>query len=282
MSSFAVFILTYKRPDKILTIPTLQSQGYTGDIYLIVSSDDPTIEEYKDKYGDRVIVFNREDVEVDLMDPTKERKGVVYARNKVFDIAKDLGLDYFLVLDDDYIGFMYRYIDGNVLRGPTVRCLDKIFELMINFLEDTKALTVAFAQGGDLIGGVGNNNFEKKVLRKAMNSFFCRTSTPYKFYGQINEDVNMYTLLGSQGHLILTIVDIMLAQLMTQTNSGGLTELYLDSGTYVKSFYSVMIMPSAVKVVTMTAKDARVHHLINWNNCVPKIISDRYKKVANG
>ena len=46
---------------------------------------------------------------------------------------------------------------------------------MIKFLDQTGAITVALAQGGDYIGGVDNGNFKKKLLRKAMNSFFCRT-----------------------------------------------------------------------------------------------------------
>ncbi len=32
----------------------------------------------------------------------------------------------------------------------------------------------------------------------------------------------------------------------TQQTTGGMTEAYQENGTYVKSFYSVMHMPSAV------------------------------------
>lgn len=43
----------------------------------------------------------------------------------------------------------------------------------------------------------------------------------------------------------------MSTQMQTQKNAGGMTETYLESGTYLKSFYSVMYAPSCVKLNTM-------------------------------
>lgn len=70
----------------------------------------------------------------------------------------------------------------------------------------------------------------------------------------------------------------MLTQEMTQQNKGGLTELYLDKGTFVKSFYSVIWSPSCVCVAGMGAKNRRLHHKIHWDNAVPKILNEKYKK----
>ena len=75
-----------------------------------------------------------------------------------------------------------------------------------------------------------------------------------------------------------SIADASLDQCVTQAFHGGLTESYLDNGTYVKSFYTVMNCPSCVKVATMGYTDRRYHHRIEWENAVPKIISSRYKK----
>ena len=59
-----------------------------------------------------------------------------------------------------------------------------------------------------------------------------------------------------------------------------MTDIYLENGTYVKSFYSIIFMPSAVKIGLMgNKKDSkRLHHKIKWNNCVPKIIAQKHKK----
>lgn len=80
--------------------------------------------------------------------------------------------------------------------------------------------------------------------------------------GRINEDVNTYTNLGRRGELFMTIGAVQLGQKQTQKNSGGMTELYLDSGTYVKSFYSVMYAPSCVKISLMGASHKRIHHQV--------------------
>lgn len=110
-----------------------------------------------------------------------------------------------------------------------------------------------------------------------MNSFFCRTDKPFKFLGRINEDVNTYTTLGSRGELFLTVTPLDLVQIPTQSNAGGMSDVYLDLGTYVKSFYSIITSPSCVKIDVMGTSHKRIHHKIEWENCCPKIISDRFK-----
>lgn len=49
-------------------------------------------------------------------------------------------------------------------------------------------------------------------------------------------------------------------------------------GSDYRWFYSVMHMPSAVKIRTMGERYRRIHHAITWNNCVPKIIRPEYRK----
>ena len=64
---------------------------------------------------------------------------------------------------------------------------------------------------------------------------------------------------------------------------GGMTELYLDSGTYIKSFYSVMYCPSSVQVGTLIdhrSPHPRLHHKINWSRTAPKIISEKHRKIS--
>lgn len=128
-----------------------------------------------------------------------------------------------------------------------------------------------------MIGGA-NNFFRKGLSRKAMNTFFCKTSRRFQFVGRVNEDVNTYTSLGNKGGLFLTITNTQICQQGTQSQAGGMSEMYLDSGTYVKSFYSVIFSPQAVKVAEMGAHHRRMHHRVDWNACAQKILSDRYRK----
>lgn len=278
-NNFAVFILTHGRPDKVITLEALKKHGYTGDWYLIIDNEDKKIDDYINKYGDKVIIFDKKAVSLtfDTADLSEERRAIVYARNACFQIAKDLKLDYFVEFDDDYNSFGIRYQKDGKLVQKALDNLNEVFDLMLNFLEESQALTVCFSQGGDHMGGLGGR-WGKGLLRKVMNSFFCRTDRPFQFLGRINEDVNTYTYLGSKGELMLTVTDIMLNQLQTQSNDGGMTDLYLDSGTYLKSFYTILFMPSAVKIKEMGTTNKRLHHSVNWNNCVPVILNERYKK----
>lgn len=281
-SDFCVFILSYKRANNMYTINSLSNSNYTGDYYIILGNDDPTIDEYIDKYGkDKIIVFDKEEQAnlTDTCDNFDKRKVILYARNFCFDIAKKMGYKYFLQLDDDYTGFEYRYEEDDKFKVLPVKEFDTLVDIMIDFLNDTGAHTVAFGQGGDFIGGKDSSLAKAKIKRKAMNSFFCSTDRPFKFIGSVNEDVNTYCTLGSQGKLFMTIRNISLKQKNTQTNKGGMTDEYLDNGTYIKSFYSVMTNPSFVKIFGMDTTNTRIHHRIEWNNAVPKILSDRYKKI---
>lgn len=270
---FAVFILTHGRPDNVITIETLKKCGYTGKLFLVIDNEDKTAEQYYKNFGrDKVIMFDKKKYadECDECNNFDERRTITMARNACFDIAKQVGVTYFMELDDDYTSILYRYETG----GKGIKNINSVFNSFINFYKNTNIYSVAFSQGGDHIGGFSFT----KMKRKCMNSFLCSTDRPFKFVGAMNEDVNTYTTLGSRGKLFLTFTSIQLNQVETQSQAGGITDMYLKYGTYCKGFTTVMNMPSSVKVSMMTSKHERLHHKINWKNTVPKIISEDLKK----
>lgn len=278
---FAVLILSHGRADNMMTVNTMTGCGYTGKWYIVIDNEDKQADLYYSTFGyDHVVMFDKIEKAktTDTMDQQEKRNIVLFARNSCHEIAEHLGLKYFLVLDDDYVAFRMRYVnDDGVFTSIYVKDMDSIINETLEFLDTTGAITVAFAQTGDFIGGAGSNVFKNKLTRKVMNSFFCRTDKPFEFLGRINEDVNMYCTLGSRGELMFTFADISLEQQTTQMNHGGLTDSYLDNGTYIKSFYSVMCCPSFVKVAEMGCSDRRIHHLVDWEHGVPKIISSKFK-----
>lgn len=280
LTNRAIFIPTYNRSNNVITYNALKEANCRERIYLIVGEDDPDLENYKKRYKDEVIVFSKKEVRprVDLCDNFEKEKCVVYARNKMFEIAKDLGLDYFCVLDDDYDRFNFRRVFEDVLKGFNVKDVQKVIDLTYEYLDGCDVLDcIAWAQGGDFIGGADTfPNINGK--RKIMNAFFFRTARPIRFIGSINEDLNASVYEGQRGKVFFTINDVSINQKDTQQNKGGLTDVYLDLGTYVKSFYSVIVAPNCVKISAMGNKDLRIHHKVIWNKCCPKIISERWKQ----
>jgi hypothetical protein len=287
--SWAAFILTNGRPEKQLTYRSLRRHGYTGRIVLVVDDEDPTLDAYRERFGDEVETFSKAEVAetFDPADLSTDRRTIVYARNASYEIARRLGLDYFLALDDDYTSFLYRYTGRQgpyshkrSMTGATeIRSFDQVAEAMFRLLDDTGAVTVAMSQGGDHIGGGGAWTMVHGYKRKAMNSFFLRTDRPVRFVGRLNEDVNAYALFGSRGDLFLSVSALQLNQAATQGTPGGMTEIYLASGTYVKSFYTVLMCPSFVTIAPMgTQQNRRLHHRIAWENAVPKILAPELRR----
>lgn len=281
MRNDAVFILTHGRGNHVITDETLRKHEYTRRIYYIIDNEDDDEPIYREKYGDAVIQFDKiKSAETtDTMSPSKKRNAVVFARNECWRIAKQLGLTHFCVLDDDYTSFGVRYSEDGSLKQKKIKKLDAVFDAYYDFLDtQSDILTVCFAQNGDFIGGLGGAFFHKGLARKAMNAWFMRTDRPFEYIGLTNEDTNAYVTLGGRGKLMFTPTNIIINQLGTQSQSGGLTEIYKEDGTYVKSFYSVMCRPDCVKVAAMGDNYYRFHHNVSWNNCVPMILSPKVKK----
>lgn len=287
---FCAFILTHGRPDRVLTYNTLLRCGYTGKVFIVIDDEDKTADQYRERFGDIVLQFSKAQIAktFDEGDNFGDRRAIVYARNACWDLARQVGCRYFIQLDDDYTGFFYRFTPQGEYKHLKFVSIDAPFEALVEFLEAApRCHSIAMSQGGDHIGGERSGaNKTINLRRKAMNTFVCSVDRPFQFVGRINEDVNTYTCGTRTGLLLFTFNGYQVSQMQTQHNAGGMTDLYLDSGTYIKTFYSVMYAPSCVKVYQLydprCAKDgkhnARIHHFINWNRTAPKILREDYKR----
>lgn len=279
---FAVIILSHGRANNVKTLDTLNETNYTGKWYIVIDDGDSQMDDYIRNFGEEhILIFNKRKMygTFDTMDNFTNDSVTVFSRNIIPVFAEKLGLSYFLELDDDYTCFRQRYEDNGVMRTRYVTDFDLIVEPYLEFLDASGAMCVAFAQTGDFIGGLGSLVWRQKLTRKAMNAFFCKVDRPFKFLGRFNDDVNAYIDYGKRGQLFFTARDMCIDQPQTQANAGGITEAYLQYGTYVKSFYSVMLCPSSVKIDMMGDKHPRIHHNVDWEKSVPKIISERFRNV---
>jgi hypothetical protein len=284
------FILSYKRAANVVTYKALRRHGFTGRIFIIVDDGDPQLAEYQSLYGEQVKVFSKDEVRkhTDTGDNFAATNTVLFARNVCWHIAKQVKVSHFVMLDDDYGSFLHRY-DDNLMFARTryANNLDAVFAACARFADATNACAIALAQGGDFIGGclptaglLGNGN-----RRKAMNAFVCATTRPFMFIGRMNDDVNTYVRLGNLGNYFATTALCSITQKQTQQAAGGLTDMYLAEGTYKKSFYSCMYMPSSVAIsvlcdarIEAKTKHSRFHHKIKWRATVPRLLRESIKK----
>ena len=273
---FVAIILTHGRAGRVVTYNTLKKCGYTGDIIILIDNEDTQAEAYKKEFGEQVEIFDKLEASkrFDEGDNFNDRRAIFYARNVCFDVARARGYKYFIELDDDYTTFVWKFNMESIYHERRILNLDKVFEKVLRYFKETPRIqTICFAQNGDFIGG-GKGTFGKeiKLHRKAMNTFMCDVERRFDFVGRVNEDVNTYTSEGRKGVLFVTIPMVAIKQEQTQRNRGGMSEMYIDNGTYVKSYYSILYCPSAVKIATMGDKHKRIHHKVKWNNCAPKIV----------
>jgi len=289
--SFCVFIMTFGRADNVKTYKTLMEYpdvSFNQDLYFICSDDDKRLPEYIEKYGERVLIFNKQKMIpfLDKADNFDKYNVILYARNICFSFAKKLGYRYFVELDDDYDIFSQRIFYGHQdakkatkLMMKKITDYDRLFRIHLDFLKNTPCKTITMSQHGDFIGGVGNGNAIRGYQRKTMNSFFCDVEDPFCFDGSINEDVNYYTQSGRLGILNFNLFGYSLNQESTQQSKGGMTEQYLLGGTYLKSFYSILFNPSCVKIGKIShGINARMHHMVNSDNTYVQILDEKWSK----
>ena len=269
-NDFAIFIMVYGRPDKDWTYRTLRKSGYTGDIFCVADNTDEALPEYKAKYKERLLVFDK--LEAYKKFDSGDLRSSMYSANTIFDLAKQQRKKYFMIMCDDYTQFQYSFNSKFQFISSQIHRLDDVINGLLEFYINTPTTTIAFAQGGDFMGGKEGSNAEPKLMRKAMNSFLCSTDRPFQFVGRMNEDVTTYVRLGSQGYLFFTTTLIKIIQTMHQSQASGLTDMYLDYGTYVKSFFSVMYNPSCIKISQLGTVHKRIHHKIDWSKVAPKIL----------
>lgn len=281
-NDFVALILTHGRPN-VLTTKTLRKCGYTGRIIYVLDDEDKTRPQYELNYGSKdIALFSKDEMErtMDMCDNGGSRAVAVYARNACFDIAKKFGYKYFMELDDDYTAFDYTYAskEGD-FKCKGIKNLDNILEYMLEYYESIPALAIAMAQAGDFIGGAGNQIIRNQELkRKCMNTWLCSVERPFKFLARMNDDVTTYITIGNRGGVFLQVPQVNIVQEATQKVSGGMTEVYRDSGTYLKTFYSVINEPSFVKVSQIGYRHRRIHHNIDWAHGVPKIVAEELRK----
>lgn len=247
MKRFAIFILTNGRPNHQYTLEFLR-KSFKGDVFLLCDNEDKTLEEYKNNYGEQVLVFDKNEwvSKSDPMDNFQSKKSVLYARNAVFQIAKDMGYDYFAMVDDDVTGLSFRYEKDGKLVGKPAKDFDKVSSVILETMDNTGTDYFSFGTDKNYIGGAANSQYQRKIIDKVYNLIFCRTDQEHFYKGIMNEDEIHNILSMSVGKLVKSSTAIHINMKPVGRDSvGGNAETYEENGyySYVRNFYPVIAFP---------------------------------------
>ena len=150
---FAVMICTHGRPNSQYTYEALRNGGYTGKIIFIVDDEDNTVSELEENikfgmYDGEIKMFCKQHyidtVDIGRRPSDAKRAAVLYAKCACEDLAKDMALDAFIIVDDDLTNFRYRYEEDGHLKSLKVRNLDKVVEYYCEYMLDNNICMTSF------------------------------------------------------------------------------------------------------------------------------------------
>lgn len=180
---YLIVIFSFKRAKLLYktTMQTLDRHLSKARRVIVVSDDDPTLDQYVRYFGrENLYIINKDACQkerpVDLGDAYSFKGVISWARNTQFKVARDLGYKYFVTLEDDYSDIVLRAFYRDSLMASSRYSLterfDETAEVHFRLLDSAPFLnSVGLAQGGDYIGGCGALG-KKGFQMKTMNAIF--------------------------------------------------------------------------------------------------------------
>lgn len=274
IKDYGIFIISHGRPNVQKTYDYLIENGCTYPIHIVCDNLDITLADYKQNYGEKILVFDKEKeyLKTDTITNIKEMRTPVYARNKCREFAKELGYKYYSIFDDDIETFHIRYEKDGQLKSLLVEDLDFIFTKTIEFLKNNNIAGLSYPNLHFYIGGLNNVKYQDKLYPGLYGAMFLKTDEKIEFKGIINEDLNTTIHYNEVGKPLLMIMDLCFSTCKRGSNKGGLQNTYEENGEYVKAFYSLIPNPSRI-IITKNLKEKRLRF-----GDFPKIINERWKK----
>ena len=166
---FAVFITTHGRPQKQLTYELFRRKKYTGKTYFVIDDLDSKKDEYIEKYGDDVLIFDKMEYvkRTDTYTNKQFLSTVTYARNAVEDFAIEKGLRSYINVDDDITDIGFRYPCSGKAKTAKIRNLDAVFDAYSELVCVDGVDCICVATPNFFIGGADNSL--QQIKRKGSN-----------------------------------------------------------------------------------------------------------------
>ncbi|MGN0191076.1 MAG: hypothetical protein ACI39U_05415 [Candidatus Cryptobacteroides sp.] len=281
-----IFIPSYHRPHNLKTMKYFLGLGYDpGRIHVLVDSEADDIAEYEEE----VVYLSHCNLHVFDMEEARRRYDYVHrvsvtrrsagqARNMFMDDAREKGINFYVVQDDDTSNMQVRPFRKYFCVADLDIILDT-FNAVKDMMERHHIGLFGLPQTGDIYN---KDWYTKSYIRKVMNTTFYLM--PYVYRGERSiqdNDTSLFTGVLNEGLFTGSCAGgLTLLQTPSATAKGGLTDLYNECKLLNKSLAVPIQFPSAVQAERQIKNGGRLHHKINYRYLAPKIIRGSANNIA--
>lgn len=279
-----IFIPSYHRPHNIKTATFFISQGYDPKkIHVVIDNEADDKIEYEEEckmQGFQLHVFDMAEARMRydyVHRPSKSRRSAGQARNMFYDIAKELGIDFYIVIDDDTNHYEFRPF-GKYNRMAKMKEIRNVFARVKEMMQKRHIGLFGLSQTGEMF----ENADTKPIRNKVMNTTFVNTKYIYRGErGVQDDDTSQFVTIQNEGYFTGSIRNgIVLHQTLSATATGGLTELYNECKLFNKALVCVIQFPSAITAERQVMNGGRLHHRIKSRYLIPKILKGKRSNIA--
>lgn len=271
-----IFIPSYHRPENLKTVKYFLNIGYVAEkIHVFVDSEADDIELYRsvlEPLGVNLYVFDMKEARrrYDYVHRASvSRRSAGQARNMFMDYAKEKGIEFYMVQDDDTCSYEMRW-KGRYTRMANLDDILYYFNEIERMMRKYKIGLFGLSQTGDLYGQEYLN-----VMRwKVMNTTFYLM--PYIYRGERgvqDDDTSLFVGIYNEGLFTGSLATgLVLGQTESATATGGLTDLYNECKLLNKALVTPIQFPSAIHAERQPMNGNRIHHRIKKRYLMPCVI----------
>tara|TARA_R100001369_G_scaffold23515_1_gene43236 strand:+ start:10823 stop:11737 length:915 start_codon:yes stop_codon:yes gene_type:complete len=279
-----IFIPSYHRPTNIKTAKYFIKKGYEPqNVHVFIDDDTDDTQEYineTNKLNCKLHIFNMEEARkrFDYVHrASKSRRSAGQCRNMFYDMAKDLNIDFYLVIDDDTRQYEIKPY-AIYTRGAELKDLVNVFNGIKEFMQRQKIGLFGLSQTGDMFQVPDNKMYRHKV----MNTTFIDTRFIYRGERAIQDnDTSQFVGVLNEGYFTGSLgTGLALNPTSSATQIGGLTDLYNENKLLNKSLVVPIQFPSLCYAERQKKNGARLHHRIKYRNLTPKLIKGVRSNIA--
>ncbi len=270
-----IFIPSYHRPDNIKTMNYFLSIGYPADlIHVFIDDEADDAAEYEANVvgrGCNLHIFNieKERKRFDFVHRASvSRRAAGMSRNSFYDYAKENGIDFFIMQDDDTQGYQIKRF-GKYLRKATSEDVISTFLAIREMMERRRMGLFGLSQTGDIYG-IHTRLFRPKVMNTTfVNARYITRGEK----GVQDDDTSQFVNIYNEGLFCGSLGDgVILSQMPSATQKGGLTDLYRENKLLNKALVTPIQFPSAIHAERQKKNGDRLHHRVSYRYLKPVVL----------